>query len=50
MSRVIWPKYDEFVGSTIVVVFLTTIMSLYLGVLDFGLNKLIDYIMGIFGT
>jgi len=50
MSRVVWPKRDEFIGSTIVVVFLVAVLSLYLGVVDFGLNKLVHYIMKIFGA
>ena len=50
MSRVIWPKYDEFVGSTIVVVFLVTILSLYLGMVDLGIDRLMKYIMKYFGA
>ncbi|MFC1842140.1 preprotein translocase subunit SecE [Candidatus Dependentiae bacterium] len=45
LSRVIWPKRDEFVGSTIVVVFLTTIMSIYLGVVDKGFDLGMKYLL-----
>ena len=50
MSRVVWPNYDEFVGSTIIVVFLVTVMSLYLGVVDLGIDRLMKYIMKYFGA
>ncbi|MFC1841624.1 preprotein translocase subunit SecE [Candidatus Dependentiae bacterium] len=45
LSRVIWPKYDEFVGSTIVVIFLTTILSIYLGLIDLGFDRAMKYII-----
>ena len=50
MSRVVWPKYDEFVGSTIIVVFLVAVLSLYLGVVDLGIDRLMKYIMKYFGA
>ena len=34
LSKVMWPSFDEFVGSTIVVLFLVVIFALYLGALD----------------
>jgi preprotein translocase subunit SecE len=34
LSKVIWPGFDEFVGSTIVVLFLVVIFAIYLGALD----------------
>ena len=47
LSRVIWPNYDEWIGATVVVVFLTTVLSLYLGLIDkgftFGMNYLIEW-------
>jgi len=46
LSRVVWPKYDEFMGATIVVIFLTTIMSLYLGLVDKGFDEAMKYIIG----
>jgi preprotein translocase subunit SecE len=41
MSKVIWPSFDEFVGSTIVVLFLVAVIALYLGLLDAVLSVII---------
>jgi len=41
LSRVIWPKRDEWIGSTIVVLFLIAVFSLYL----FGVDKIWDAVM-----
>ncbi|KKP29906.1 MAG: Preprotein translocase, SecE subunit [candidate division TM6 bacterium GW2011_GWF2_30_66] len=47
LSRVLWPSYDEWMGATAVVVFLTTVLSLYLGLVDkgfdFGMKYLIEW-------
>ena len=47
LARVLWPSYDEWFGATVVVVFLTAIISLYLGLLDkgfdFGMKHLIEW-------
>jgi preprotein translocase subunit SecE len=44
LSKVAWPKLDELIGSTIIVLVLVTIFAIYLGVLDFGLSQLAQYI------
>jgi len=31
LSKVTWPKFDEFIGSTIVVLLLMSFFSIYLG-------------------
>jgi preprotein translocase subunit SecE len=41
MSKVVWPTYDEFIGSTIVVLFLVAVIALYLGALDAILSVII---------
>lgn len=35
LSEVIWPTWEDFVGSTIVVLALITVFAIYLGLLDF---------------
>ena len=40
LSKVSWPKFDEFIGSTIVVLVLVTFFSVYLGLIDLGLSEL----------
>ncbi len=44
-SKVVWPKYAEFLGSTIVVLLLMTIFAVYLGIIDFGVSKIISYLI-----
>lgn len=48
LSRVLWPSYDEWVGATFVVVFLTTILSLYLWLVDQGFGFGMRYLLGLF--
>ncbi len=47
MSKVIWPSFDEFVGSTIVVLFLVAGIAIYLGFLDAVLSVIIRNIFRI---
>lgn len=49
LSKVIWPKWSEFIGATIVVVILMILFSLYLGVIDFGLSRLASYVFKLYG-
>lgn len=44
LNKVVWPKYDDWVGSTIIVLLLILAFSLYLGFLDFGFSKLANFI------
>jgi preprotein translocase SecE subunit len=45
LSRVLWPKYGEWVGATVVVVFLTAVLALYLGVVDKGFDLGIKHLI-----
>ncbi len=49
LSKVEWPKFNEFVGSTIVVLFLVCFFSIYLGLVDLGLSRLAKYIFAEYG-
>lgn len=40
LSRVVWPKWNEFVGSTVIVIFFVIISSLYLGFFDLLFSRL----------
>jgi len=40
LSKVTWPKFDEFLGSTVVVLVLVTFFSIYLGLIDLGFSEL----------
>jgi len=34
LSKVIWPKFDEWIGSTLVVLFLVAVFAVYLSSVD----------------
>jgi len=45
LSKVTWPKFDEFVGSTIVVLLLMSFFAIYLGLVDKGLTELFKIVV-----
>lgn len=49
LSKVEWPTFDEFVGSTLVVLVLVLFFAIYLGIVDLGLSKLAKYIFTLYG-
>jgi preprotein translocase subunit SecE len=44
LSKIIWPSYDELIGSIIVVLILVIAFSIYLGVVDFVFYRLAQQI------
>ena len=46
LKKVKWPTRKELLASTAMVIFLVLIVSLFLGVIDFGLIKLIKNVIG----
>jgi preprotein translocase subunit SecE len=42
LKKVTWPTWEELKGSTMVVVFFSIIMGLYVAVVDFGLAKIVE--------
>lgn len=50
LSKVEWPPVNEWVGSTIVVLFLVAVFAVYLGSIDMAFNKLATYIFGALST
>lgn len=48
LSKVIWPTRNEFIGSTIVVLFLVAVFAVYLGFLDAVLSQVTRYLFGLF--
>ncbi len=42
-GKVVYPGREELIGSTIVVIVTVFVISVFLGVIDLGLNKLIGY-------
>ena len=50
LSRVIWPKRDEFIGSTIVVIILVAIMASYLAFIDGVFYRVVQQILKSFSS
>jgi len=48
LSRVIWPKMDEWIGSTMVVLFLITVFAIYLGAVDKGIEWIMKQLFRIY--
>ena len=48
LSRVIWPKMDEWIGSTMIVLFLMAVFAIYFLFVDTLLNKLMGQIFKIY--
>ena len=44
MAKVVWPKTDELVGSTVVVLILVAAFTIYLGSVDFVLARVTEWI------
>ena len=49
LIKVVWPKFDEFIGSTIVVLVIICVFAIYLGVVDLMFSKLARYIFTLYG-
>ncbi|HEB41988.1 MAG TPA: preprotein translocase subunit SecE [Candidatus Dependentiae bacterium] len=49
MTKVVWPKFDEFIGSTIIVLVLVCAFAIYLGSIDFVFSKFARYIFKLYG-
>jgi preprotein translocase subunit SecE len=45
MQKVTWPSKDELVGSTIVTIFVTVVMSVFTFAVDQGLSTLISLVL-----
>lgn len=45
IKKVVWPSRKETIATSIAVVVFTLVVALYLGVVDFGLSKLISVIL-----
>ena len=45
IKKVVWPSRKETVTTSIAVLALVVVMSLFLGIVDLGLTKLVEYIL-----
>jgi len=41
LSKVSWSTREELMGSTVVVIVITFILAFYIGIVDFGLSRII---------
>ena len=49
LAKVVWPKFDSWVESTVVVLVLVVAFAIYLGLIDFGLLQLVQFIIKRYG-
>jgi len=47
LSKVVWPKREEVIKLTLIVFVISTVISAYVGVLDFALTKLLEVLISI---
>ncbi len=45
IKKVVWPSRKETVTTGVAVLVLVVVMSIFLGVIDLGLTKLVEYIL-----
>ena len=45
MTKVVWPSRKEVVRITIAVIILSLVVAAFLGVVDFGLTRLFEYVV-----
>ena len=45
LKKVTWPSRTQTIGSTAVVIILVVIISFFLGIIDFGLMRLVQFIL-----
>jgi preprotein translocase subunit SecE len=46
LKKVVWPTPKQTVASTAVVIIIVFIVSIYLGIVDFALAKLVKFVLG----
>ena len=45
MTKVVWPKRDDVVRLTFVVIIISLIVGVYVGALDFALTKALEFVV-----
>jgi preprotein translocase subunit SecE len=46
LKKVVWPTPKQTMASTAVVIIIVFIVSIYLGIVDFALAKLVKFVLG----
>lgn len=50
MHKVAWPSRQELVGSTIVVIVMSLLVSIFIGAVDFILKELVNLLISVAGS
>ncbi len=50
LRKVAWPSRDELIGSTVVVVVMSLLVSIFIGVVDQVLNKMVNLLVSFIGS
>ncbi|MCK4739395.1 MAG: preprotein translocase subunit SecE [Deltaproteobacteria bacterium] len=45
LNKVTWPSKQQTISGTWVVILLSVALGVFLGVVDFGLSRLVDYVL-----
>jgi preprotein translocase subunit SecE len=46
LGKVTWPSRRELLGSTVIVIIASVIVSIFIGVVDLGFSNLVSFIFG----
>jgi len=46
LGKVTWPSRRELLGSTVIVIIMSVIVSIFIGVVDLGFSNLVSFIFG----
>jgi len=46
LGKVTWPSRRELLGSTVIVMIMSVIVSIFIGVVDLGFSNLVSFIFG----
>jgi preprotein translocase subunit SecE len=49
LQKVAWPSRDELVGSTIVVIVMSVIVAVFIGIVDWSVNRVVHTLIRVVG-
>jgi len=45
MTKVTWPKRNELLGSTVIVIVISALLGIFIGIVDLGISKIMGIIV-----
>jgi preprotein translocase subunit SecE len=45
MTKVTWPKKNELLGSTVIVIVISAMLGIFIGIVDLGISKIMGIIV-----